>query len=248
MKQGGRKIILIILGVLLAAALLVGVVLYFAIFLPQQRKQENWARQVQAYRDAKMEQFRQENQRYGDYEVDVAFLGDSLTDGYDLSIYYPQFITANRGIGGDTTFDLEDRLEVSVYELKPKVAVMLIGANNPDTMFENYENILIGLKENLPDTQIVLLSMTAMGGEHWGSKNELAAYNNVTIKLLAQKYGYTFIDLYTPLYDLSIREVYEGYTSDGGHLTHQGYTVVTEQITPVLEKLLEKPLDSDLTS
>ena len=193
---------------------------------------------VQAYRDAKVEQYRKENEAFDDYEVDVAFLGDSLTDGYDLQKYYPQYVTANRGIGGDTTFDLEGRLEVSVYDLKPKVAVMLIGANNPDSMFENYEDILKGLKENLPDTKIVLLSMTAMGGEHWGSKNQLAAYNNVTIRLLAQKYGFTYVDLYTPLYDVSIREVYEGYTSDGGHLTHEGYTVVTAQITPVLETLL----------
>jgi beta-glucosidase/6-phospho-beta-glucosidase/beta-galactosidase len=108
------------------------------------------------------------------------------------------------------------------------------------TMFENYEDILKGLKENLQDTKIVLLSMTAMGGEHWGSKNQLAAYNNVTIRLLAQKYGFTFVDLYTPLYDVSIREVYEGYTSDGGHLTHEGYTVVTAHVTPVLEELFGK--------
>ena len=238
MKHRRNKILLIISLCALAVLIIAGVV-YFAFIRPQQQKDAEWARQVQAYRDAKMEQYRQENDRYADYEVDVAFLGDSLTDGYDLEQYYPQFVTANRGIGGDTTFDLENRLQVSVYDLKPKVAVMLIGANNMDAMFENYEDILIGLQNNLPDTKVVLLSLTAMGGENWGRKNELAAYNNVTIKLLAEKYGYTFIDLYTPLYDVSIREVYEGYTSDGGHLTHQGYTVVTNQITPVLEELLE---------
>lgn len=224
---------------ILAAALVIGAIVYFAVILPKQRKDEEWARQVQEYRNAKMEQYRKENAEFQDFEVDVAFLGDSLTDGYDLAKYYPQYVTANRGIGGDTTFDLEKRLEVSVYDLQPKVAVMLIGANNMDTMFENYENILMGLQENLPDTEIVLLSLTAMGGEVWGSKNQLAAYNNVTIKLLAEKYGFTFVDLYTPLYDVSTREVYEGYTVDGGHFTHEGYEVVTAQITPVLEQLLK---------
>ena len=62
----------------------------------------------------------------------------------------------------------------------------------------------------------------------------------MTIKLLAGKYGYTFVDLYTPLYDVSIREVYDGYTVDGGHFTHEGYVVLTEQITPVLRELLGK--------
>lgn len=222
----------------LAASAVIGGIVYFAVLLPQQKEQEKTAQMVQQYRADKMTQYRRENQQYDDYEVDVAFLGDSLTDGYDLTKYYPQYVTANRGIGGDTTFTLEERLQVSVYDLQPKVAVMLIGANNMDTMFDNYRQILDGLQENLPNTEIVLLSLTAMGGEHWGRKNQLAAYNNVTIELLAQQYGFTFVDLYCPLYDVSIGEVYEGYTTDGGHLTHEGYTVITDQITPVLQDLL----------
>ena len=57
---------------------------------------------------------------------------------------------------------------------------------------------------------------------------------------LAEKYGYTYVDLYSPLYDVSIGEVYEGYTVDGGHFTHEGYTVLTNEITPVLQKILGK--------
>ena len=215
-------------------------IIYFAVILPQKREEEELKAAVRAYYEAKLEQYERENVEYEDFEVDVAFIGDSLTDGYDLAQYYPQYVTANRGIGGDTTFGVEERLQVSLFDLKPKVVVMLIGANNMDTMLQNYESILQSLKENLPESKIVLCSLTAMGGEHWGRKNQLAAYNNVSIKLLAQKYGYTYVDLYSALYDVSIGEVYEGYTVDGGHFTHEGYTVVTAQITPVLEKLLEK--------
>ena len=223
-----------------ALVLLALAIVYFAIVLPKEREEEELKAAVRAYYDAKLEQYERENVEYEDFEVDVAFIGDSLTDGYDLAQYYPQYVTANRGIGGDTTFGVEERLQVSLFDLKPKVVVMLIGANNMDTMLQNYESILQSLKENLPESKIVLCSLTAMGGEHWGRKNQLAAYNNVSIKLLAQKYGYTYVDLYSALYDVSIGEVYEGYTVDGGHFTHEGYTVVTAQITPVLEKLLEK--------
>ena len=223
-----------------ALVLLALAIVYFAIVLPKEREEEELKAAVRAYYDAKLEQYERENAEYEDFEVDVAFIGDSLTDGYDLATYYPQYVTANRGIGGDTTFGVEERLQVSLFDLKPKVVVMLIGANNMDTMLQNYESILQSLKENLPESKIVLCSLTAMGGEHWGRKNQLAAYNNVSIKLLAQKYGYTYVDLYSALYDVSIGEVYEGYTVDGGHFTHEGYTVVTAQITPVLEKLLEK--------
>ena len=229
MKKSGKKPWWIVGLCVLLAAVIAGGVWFFGFALPKRKQQEEQMRIVQEYRANKRALYQQENEQYADYEVEVAFIGDSLTDGYDLAKYYPQYITANRGIGGDTTYDLESRLQVSVYDLKPQVVVMLIGANNMDTMLENYEDILRGLQENLPNTKVVVLSLTAMGGEHWGRKNQLAAYNNVSIKLLAQKYGFTFVDLFAALYDVSIGEVYEGYTVDGGHFTHEGYVVGTQQ-------------------
>lgn len=232
-----KKKIFLIIAIIVVAAMVAGIVLYFTRILPEQKKQEELKKAIAQYRADKLAVYQQENEQYADYEIDVAFLGDSLTDGYDLAKYYPQFKTANRGIGGDTTHGLEDRLQISVYDLKPKVAVMLIGANNMDTMFENYENILIGLQKNLPDTKIVLVSLTSMGMD-WGHKKQLAAYNNVTIRKLADKYGFTFVDMYTPLFDETTGQIRESYTTDGGHLTHEGYVVFTETLTPVLTALL----------
>ena len=233
-----KKLWITVTACILAAVLITGCVLLFGVYLPKKREKRKWLEQVAAYRAAKIAQYERENAEYGAYEVEVAFLGDSLTDGYDVKAYYPQYLTVNRGIGGDTTFDLEGRLQTSVYDLKPQVATLLIGANNFATMLDNYERILQGLKENLPNTKVVVLSLTAMGGDFWGAHNEIAAYNNVTVELLAKKYGYTFIDLFTPLYDVSIREVYAGYTTDGGHFTPKGYEVITAQITPVLQEIL----------
>lgn len=240
MKKIQKKTLIIAGAVFLSIALIVTAVVVFAVVLPRKAEKEEQMKQVQEYRAMKMAQYTEENEKYDDYEVEVAFIGDSLTDGYDLQKYYPQYITSNRGIGGDTTVTLEERLKVSAYDLKPQVLVMLIGANNMDTMLDNYEDILKGISENLPETEVVILSLTAMGGEHWGRKNQLAAYNNVSVKLLAEKYGFTFVDLFSVLYDVSIGEVYEGYTTDGGHFTHEGYTVVTDTITPVLKEILGK--------
>lgn len=233
-----KRKILIISSIVLAVILLSLSLFMFIKVIPDVKKQKEWERQIEIYRTAKINQYKEENLRYADYEVDVAFLGDSLTDGYDVAKYYPQYLVLNRGIGGDTTFDLERRLQVSAYDLKPKVLTMLIGANNFDTMFDNYENILIGIKENLPNTKVVLLSLTSMSGNLWGKNNQKASYNNVKIKLLATKYGYCFVDLYTPLFDLSTGGIKSEYTTDGGHLTEKGYEVLTATITPTLEQLL----------
>lgn len=233
-----KKVIWIISGVL-AAAVAAAAIWTAAVHLPEAEKKKAQQQAVADYYAMKLAAYAEENQRYDDYEVDIAFLGDSLTDGYDVARYYPQFVTSNRGIGGETTFGLEDRMQVSVYDLKPKVVVMLIGANNMDTMFENYENLLIGLRDNLPRTKVVLVSLTSMSME-WGRKNQLAAYNNVKIKLLAEKYGFSYVDLYSALLDLETGEICAAYTTDGGHQTAEGYEVFTANITPVVTELLNR--------
>lgn len=232
------KITIVILCIV-AVLLIVGLLFLFLKVIPEKKAKKEWRQHLEEYYNYKVSQYVEENKKYEDYEIDVAFLGDSLTDGYDVAKYYPQYKTANRGIGGDTTVGLEARLDVSVYELKPKVAVMLIGANNIHSMMDNYEDILKGFKENIPDTEIVLISLTSMGGD-WGRNNQLAAYNNVKIKLLAEKYGYKFVDMYSALMNIETGEIYDEYTTDGGHLTPAGYEVFTRKLTPVLEFLLNE--------
>lgn len=234
-----KKKLTISLVLVLILAILSAFVYIFTVYLPQKQVEQEFATAMENYYNAKVEAFAAENKSILPGETEVAFIGDSLTDGYDLSIYYPDLITLNRGIGGDTTFGVEKRLEVSLYEVQPKVVVMLIGANNLGTMFDNYENILVGLKENLPSSKIILISLTSMG-DNWGRNNHLAAYNNVKIRALAEKYGYEFVDVYTPLLNFETNEIYSEYTTDGGHLTHEGYMVLTGEIRPVIDRLLEK--------
>ena len=222
---------------ILSITLIAVLIWFFGFHLPKVEKDKNQQQLVKEYYDNKLNLYQQENDKYSDYEVDVVFLGDSLTDGYNLKLYYPDYVVSNRGIGGETTHGLEERLKVSAYDLKPKVVVMLIGGNNLNTMFENYEDILIGLKDNLPNTKVILLSLTAMGKD-WGHKNEIACLNNVKIKLLAEKYDYTFVDLFTPLFDINIGEVYSDYTTDGAHFTSKGYEVVTSVVKPVIDSSL----------
>ena len=188
--------------------------------------------------NGKLDTFEKENEEYKNKDVDVVFLGDSLTDGYDVKRFYPEYVVLNRGISGDTSVWLEERLDVSLYAVQPKVAVMLIGANNMDKMLENYESILKSFKENAPNTKIVLLSLTSMSGE-WGKKNQLAAYNNVQIKMYSEIYGYEYVDLYSALLNLQTGEIYDEYTTDGGHLTEKGYEVLTAQIKPAIQKQLD---------
>jgi lysophospholipase L1-like esterase len=211
----------------------------FAYYLPRQRHKREFEQYVAQTRAEKLATYAQENASLSSGEIDVVFLGDSLTDFYDVSYYYPQYRVLNRGIAGDTTTGLLGRLDTSVYAVQPKVAVMLIGVNNINTMMDDYEQLLIGFAQNLPNTHIVLLSLTCMT-QQWAEAvgNDNAASKNVLIRQLADKYGYTFVDIYTPLLDPNTGELALDYTVDGGHLSDKGYRVLTDTVTPVLRSIL----------
>ncbi len=232
-----KKILLFVAALFLLIAVAISLIYVFGIYLPEKRKKEEIARLVKEYYDMKLSLYAEENEKYSDYEVDIAFIGDSLTDGYDVAKYYPEHLVSNRGIGGETTHGLLARLDVSVYQLKPKVIVMLIGANNFKTMFEDYEDLIVEIKKNLPKTELVICSLTSMGKE-WGRNNQLAAFNNVKIKAYAEKYDCYYVDLYTPLLNFETNEIYSQYTTDGGHLTAEGYAVLTQNIKPVVDEIL----------
>ena len=227
-----KKKKIIISVVVLSLIVIAGLIWFFAFYLPSKDN-----KQYEQYYQYKLKMYEEENALYDDYEVDVVFLGDSLTDGYNLNKYYPDYLVSNRGISGDTTFGLEGRLKVSAYDLKPKVIVMLIGVNNIKSMFDNYENILIGLKENLPDTKVALVSLTPMSG--WlAHNNDLACINNAKIEILASKYGYEYINLFNHMFDMNTNKLYEEYTNDGLHFVEKGYEVITSVVTPVIDALL----------
>ena len=201
----------------------------------------NRNKKYSSYYNQKVALFAEQNQSIVKGETDIVFIGDSLTDLYPVDSYYPEYNVLNRGIGGDTTYGLYDRLDVSLYQVEPKVVVMLIGANNFSSMLNNYESIVEDINANLPNTKLVILSLTALGGR-WAERipNESVIDRNVALKEIANRHSCTFVDLFTPLYNTETGEVYDGYTIDGGHFTETGYNVVTSTIMPVVKAILEE--------
>lgn len=63
-------------------------------------------------------------------EKRVVFFGDSITDMWKLSDYFPGKRYINRGIGGQTTPQMLVRFRQDVIDLHPKVVVILAGTND----------------------------------------------------------------------------------------------------------------------
>jgi lysophospholipase L1-like esterase len=60
----------------------------------------------------------------------VVFMGDSITDGWNLAEYFPGKPYVNRGIGGQVTAQMLVRTYPDVIDLKPAAVVLLAGTND----------------------------------------------------------------------------------------------------------------------
>jgi lysophospholipase L1-like esterase len=108
-------------------------------------------------------------------EGDVIFLGDSITHGWEgqkaWQEYFGSFKPVNLGIGGDQTghvlWRITDGHELD--NLKPKVAVIMIGTNNTggntaEQIAGGIKAIIDELKKQKPDIKILLLGVFPRGG------------------------------------------------------------------------------------
>lgn len=105
-------------------------------------------------------------------DVDVLFLGDSITQAWDgpgKEIFQNRFAPwkpANFGIGGDRTQHVLWRITEGkeLEGISPKVVVLMIGTNNfssdsSEQIAEGIKAILTTLHEKLPDTKVLLLGV-----------------------------------------------------------------------------------------
>ncbi|HEY1122827.1 MAG TPA: GDSL-type esterase/lipase family protein, partial [Haloferula sp.] len=101
--------------------------------------------------------------------VELLFIGDSLTMGWDKElwqVHYESRKAANFGVGGDGTPQLLWRLENGGFDgLQPKVVVLMIGINNvwpgypaADTA-KGIRTFVGKLREKMPSSKIVLMGM-----------------------------------------------------------------------------------------
>ena len=94
----------------------------------------------------------------------IVFLGDSITEKWDLPKAFPGLKIANRGIGGDTTRGMLYRLKDNVLDLNPKAIVILAGINDllqqpkgtPETITSNMHSILDQISKANPSTPVLL--------------------------------------------------------------------------------------------
>ncbi|WP_207917087.1 family 20 glycosylhydrolase [Flavobacterium hiemivividum] len=180
---------------------------------------------------------------------DIVFLGNSISDGAEWSELFADNQIKNRGISGDFTAGVLNRLD-EITNRKPKKVFLLIGVNDlarntaTDSIFKNIIQIARFLKQESPSTKIYIQSILPVNDVykkfdgHTGKGEQIKSLN-ASLKQNAKDYNYTFIDLYTAFSDGN-GKMAKQLTNDGLHLNGEGYLLWKRLVYPYVYHLETK--------
>lgn len=162
----------------------------------------------------------------------IIFLGNSITEGANWKFFFPNNVILNRGISGDTSEGILDRLE-EIISKNPTKIFILIGTNDlsrgilPIQIAKNLNQILAKIQEKLPYTEVYVESIfpinPTVGNRFSGHKKNqnLILETNDLIEKEAKKFNYTFLNFHKD-FSNSKGFLKEDLTDDGLHLNSNG--------------------------
>lgn len=169
-------------------------------------------------------------------QTDYVFLGNSITAGTNWGKLLNLPNAKNRGISGDITFGVLERLQ-EIIDAKPAKIFILIGINDvsrniPDEhILGNYKKMISRIRKGSKNTKIYFYTLLPVNASfakfknHYGKDEHILHLNDEIRKLKAK--NVTIIDLYHEFTD-SEKHLKAELTNDGLHLIPAGYEVWAE--------------------
>ncbi len=189
------------------------------------------------------------NERVAKGNVDLVFIGDSITQGWEgagkevWAKYYGERNAVNLGIGGDRTQHVLWRLENgNIKGITPKVAVIMIGTNNSgsntgEQIADGITAIVNKLQAATPDTKILLLGIFPRGANNDDAKRQVNAKANEIVSKLADGEHVFYLDI-GPNFLEADGTLSKEVMPDLLHLNQKSYNTWAESIEPKLAELL----------
>ena len=159
----------------------------------------------------------------------VVFYGDSITDNSPYTTFVETFVVTrfpnlnvrffNAGVGGDRVSGgwmgpIDQRLPRDLFSRKPTVVTVMLGMNDGsyrpfdqgifDTYRKGYQHIVDESKKQIPNARFFLIKPSPYDDvtrEGTGYNSVLRQYGEYLAEL-AQKSGYSVIDMNTPVVDM----------------------------------------------
>lgn len=164
------------------------------------------------------------SKRKGDQNLSI-LLGDSLSLWFPCDRLKPSQIWLNQGISGDTTWNILARLPDSAKTRPSEIYLMAgindlkMGASDTEIVW-NIQRIITQLQTLHPNAKIIVESILPTRSIR--IPNERIAGINRQLNTIAQQAGATYLDLFSQFADQD-GQILTEYTTDGIHLSAQGY-------------------------
>ncbi|OSZ80826.1 sialate O-acetylesterase [Chitinophagaceae bacterium IBVUCB2] len=179
---------------------------------------------------------------YPNNDKDIIFLGNSITDYTDWNELLEIKEARNRGISGDISFGVLERLD-EITEGKPAKIFILIGINDiarniPDSvLIDNYRKMITRIKNESPKTKIYFNTLLPVNNtfpakNHFGRDGQIAFVNNALVQLCNSE-KVNVIDIHPKFLDADKR-LDKKYTYDGLHLNAEGYKLWALLLKPFI--------------
>lgn len=161
----------------------------------------------------------------------IVMLGASIVEGGLWNELFPFSHTFNRGISGDRTDDILDRV-ADVKAMSPDKIFLQVGRNDmggKETIdvagcWSNYEKLIKTVKKELPEADLYVQSVFPVGRqvEYCDQFNAAAQQLNKLLEAGTERYEYFYLDIWSVLADEQ-GYMNEDYSYDGVHLVADGY-------------------------
>ena len=197
-------------------------------------------------RGGHLKRFHETNELLARGNVDLLFIGDSITAGWSSrgaetwEKYYARRNAVNLGRSGERTQHVLWQLEnLNVDRIEPKLAVVLIGTNNvtrntPDETIEGITLVVERLRHKLPKTTILLLGIFPRGADNDDPGRQAVEEINLAIARLGDgKKKIIYKDLRNLFVDADGKPT-PRLRSDHVHITPDGYRAWAEAIEPIV--------------
>jgi predicted alpha-1,2-mannosidase len=198
---------------------------------------DEWNRAVKAHYYQRKEHF----ESLPDTEGEIIFLGNSITAGGEWSELLQNPKAKNRGIGGDDTDGVLERLK-EVTSSQPAKVFVLIGTNDlaygksVDHISENHKKIVSRIRSESPETRIYMQSVLPVDDAvHYTRPNASMSEINKRLKQYCAESGVTYIDI-VPVFADENGKLNKKYSNDGLHLNAEGYLQWVNAIKKYLEE------------
>ena len=189
------------------------------------------------------------NERVKQGNVDLLFIGDSITQGWEgpgkaaWSEKYGKRNAVNLGIGGDRTQHVLWRLDNGNIEgIKPKLAVIMIGTNNSgsntsEQIADGITAIVKKLRDKLPETKILLLGIFPRGADDENKNRQVNMKANEIAAKLADGKMVEYLDISSKFLD-DKRVLSKEVMPDLLHLTPAAYQTWADAIEGHVARML----------